>query len=114
MASREPGFSFPTRISRCRVEAARSESVSVPAASALVPAVIAGIPTAPYVSTSRLFQHQLVEVELALQHVLLAHDIDPPLELLALQYRLRIIRGKHPDHLQRLLGEFSDRGAGLV
>src|SRR3981081_2212058 len=108
MARRDPGSSFPARISRSSMPAARSESVSVPAPSTPCPMVVTGM------LRSGLFQHQLVEVDLALQHGLLRHDIDPPFELFAFNHGLRIVRRKHLDQFKRLLGEFGNRGTGLV
>src|SRR4030081_3334781 len=108
MPRRAPGARWPAMISRSTRLAARSLSVSVSGTSAK--SVRANVD----ISACPLVQHQLIEIDLGLQHFLRRHDLDPPGELLGLQRRLGPVRYRRLDSSDRLLGGFGKTCPGLV
>ena len=55
-----------------------------------------------------------IEIDLGLQHFLRRHDVDPPRQLARFQNRLGPVRRRRFHQFEGLLGEFRDRGRGLV
>src|ERR1044072_3152947 len=98
MPSRDAGARWPARMSCSTSMAARSLSVVASDTGRVGWRSEAGI-------GNPLLQAQLRVIELALQHLLRRHHLDPPGELLGLQRRLGAVGRRRLDQLDRLLGE---------
>src|SRR6266478_2951953 len=96
--SRAPGARWPAKISCSTSVAARSLKVPASLAGWLGLRSGAGM-------TKASIQDQFRGVELRLQHFLRRHDVDPPRQLLGLQYRFGLVRRRRLDQFKRLPGE---------